>query len=80
MGGAEEPESAFQKMIRNGARVLRDHISKEMNELNLERCRCIPKDTPGVDWRFLLDLVEKDPSRATFNENGKVAPFSFARL
>lgn len=43
--------SAFQRMIRGRASVLRDHICKEMNELNLERCRCIPKNTPGADWR-----------------------------
>ena len=43
--------SAFQRMIRGDNNVLRDHICKEMNELNLERCRCIPKNTPGADWR-----------------------------
>jgi hypothetical protein len=31
--------SAFQKLMRSKAEVLRDHICKEMNELNLERCR-----------------------------------------
>ena len=43
---AGPPVSAFQKAIRGDATVLRDHICKEMNELNLERCRCIPK-CPG---------------------------------
>jgi DNA (cytosine-5)-methyltransferase 1 len=46
---------------------LRDHICKEMNPLNLERCRCIPKDTPGADWRVLLEIVKNDPSREKFN-------------
>jgi hypothetical protein len=32
--------SAFQKLMRSKADVLRDHICKEMNDLNLERCRC----------------------------------------
>lgn len=31
-----------------------DHISKEMNELNLIRCQRIPK-RPGADWRDLPD-------------------------
>ena len=39
---------------------------QEMNLLNLERCRCIPKDLPGADWRVLLELVAKDPSRELF--------------
>lgn len=34
--------------------VLTDHISKEMNELNLIRCQKIPK-RPGADWRDLPD-------------------------
>jgi DNA (cytosine-5)-methyltransferase 1 len=32
--------SAFQKLMRSKADMLRDHICKEMNDLNLERCRC----------------------------------------
>lgn len=34
--------------------TLNDHISKEMNELNLIRCQRIPK-RPGADWRDLPD-------------------------
>jgi len=34
--------------------VLTDHICKKMNELNLIRCKKIPK-TPGADWRDLPD-------------------------
>ena len=34
--------------------VLTDHISKEMNELNLIRCQKIPKQ-PGADWHDLQD-------------------------
>lgn len=33
---------------------LTDHICKEMNELNLIRCKHIPK-RPGADWRNLPD-------------------------
>ena len=42
-----------------------------MNPLNLERCRCIPKDTPGADWRVLLEIVKNDPSREKFNVRGR---------
>lgn len=34
--------------------ILIDHISKEMNELNVVRCQRIPK-RPGADWRDLPD-------------------------
>lgn len=49
-----EPVSWFQKMIRGDMMALTDHISKEMNELNLIRCQKIPK-CPGADWRDLPD-------------------------
>ena len=58
--------SAFQKRIRSGAQVLYDHLTKEMNPLNLERCRCIPKNMPGADWRVLQEIVADDPSREKF--------------
>ena len=60
------PVSAFQEAIRGGAAVLRDHICKEMNELNLERCRCIPKSMPGADWRVLQEIVEAHPERTLY--------------
>ncbi|GER28336.1 cytosine-specific methyltransferase [Striga asiatica] len=49
-----EPISWYQKKIRGGMATLIDHISKEMNELNLIRCQKIPK-RPGADWRDLPD-------------------------
>jgi hypothetical protein len=49
-----DPISWFQKKIRGDMVVLTDHISKEMNELNLIRCKNIPK-RPGADWRDLPD-------------------------
>ncbi|KAK7314847.1 hypothetical protein VNO77_33375 [Canavalia gladiata] len=49
-----DPASWFQKKIRGDMVVLTDHISKEMNELNLIRCQKIPK-RPGADWRDLPD-------------------------
>ncbi|XAR69644.1 DNA (cytosine-5-)-methyltransferase [Bertholletia excelsa] len=49
-----EPISWFQKKIRGNMMVLTDHISKEMNELNLIRCQRIPK-CPGADWHDLPD-------------------------
>ena len=64
--GAGPAISAFQKAIRGDCEVLRDHICKEMNELNLERCRCIPKGVPGADWRVLQEIVAAEPDRANF--------------
>ena len=58
--------SAFQKAIRGDTTVLRDPICKEMNELNLERCRCIPKNVPGADWRALQEIVHVDPERTLY--------------
>ncbi|WJX71695.1 DNA (cytosine-5)-methyltransferase 1 [Trifolium repens] len=49
-----DPVSWYQKKIRGNVAVLTDHISKEMNELNLIRCQKIPKK-PGCDWRDLPD-------------------------
>ncbi|VAI93546.1 unnamed protein product [Triticum turgidum subsp. durum] len=49
-----EPVSWFQKKIRGDASSLSDHIAKEMNELNLIRCKHIPK-RPGCDWHDLPD-------------------------
>ncbi|CAN6698937.1 unnamed protein product [Malus baccata var. baccata] len=49
-----DPISWFQKKIRGEMAVLTEHISKEMNELNLIRCQRIPK-RPGADWQCLPD-------------------------
>ncbi|EOA12790.1 hypothetical protein CARUB_v10025739mg [Capsella rubella] len=49
-----EPVSWFQKEIRGDMISLTDHICKEMNEINLIRCKIIPK-RPGADWRDLPD-------------------------
>ncbi|CAD5327804.1 unnamed protein product [Arabidopsis thaliana] len=48
------PVSWFQKEMRGSMTVLTDHICKKMNELNLIRCKKIPK-TPGADWQDLPD-------------------------
>ena len=58
--------SAFQRKIRGKCTVLQDHICKQMNELNLERCRCIPKEVPGADWRCLEQLGAQDPAREMY--------------
>ena len=58
--------SEFQQCIRGNCDVLHDHISKMMNDLNLERCRNIPKNTPGADWRCLEELVKADPEKTLF--------------
>lgn len=52
---SDPPVSWFQKQIRGNETALYDHIAKEMNELNLERCKHIPK-YPGADWRTLPDI------------------------
>ncbi|OIW07903.1 hypothetical protein TanjilG_20004 [Lupinus angustifolius] len=57
----QEPVSWFQRNIRGDMVVLTDHISKEMNELNLIRCQKIPK-RPGADWR---DLPEEKITLST---------------
>nr|AQM49847.1 methyltransferase 1 [Boechera holboellii] len=49
-----DPVSWFQKEIRGNMIALTDHICKEMTELNLIRCKTIPK-RPGADWRDLPD-------------------------
>eukprot|EP00963_Diacronema_lutheri_P012368 scaffold1724_cov341-Pavlova_lutheri.AAC.44 len=64
------PVSEFQALIRGNASTVRDHVCKLMNELNLERCKCIPKNTPGADWRELLRIVEEDPAREWFKGPG----------
>ena len=61
------PASAFQKAIRGNCEVLYDHECKEMNDINLQRCRCIPVGVPGADWRTLEEVVAKDPSKKTFH-------------
>lgn len=66
MSYSGQPVSAFQRNIRGNSTLLTDHISKTMNELNLERCRCIPKNRPGADWRVLEEIVKADPSRELF--------------
>ena len=66
----QPPVSEFQALIRGNATTVRDHVCKLMNELNLERCRCIPKNTPGADWRELLRIVQEDPAREWFKGPG----------
>ena len=61
------PLSSFQHQIRNNASVLLHHVCKGMNDLNLERCRCIPKNVQGADWRTLEQIVKDDPTRELFN-------------
>lgn len=36
---SKQPESAYQEKIRGKATELRDHICKEMNPVNLHRCK-----------------------------------------
>ncbi|XP_020872430.1 DNA (cytosine-5)-methyltransferase 3 [Arabidopsis lyrata subsp. lyrata] len=51
----ESGESKINKEEMRGNKiVLTDHICQKMNELNLIRCKKIPK-TPGADWRDLPD-------------------------
>jgi len=41
MAYSQAPESAYQKKIRGDNTQLRDHICKEMNSVNLHRCRWV---------------------------------------
>ncbi|XP_051177127.1 uncharacterized protein [Lolium perenne] len=50
--GASKP--TIQKKIKGDTPLLSDHISKEMNKLNLIKCNHIPK-RPGCDCHDLLD-------------------------
>ena len=61
-----DPVSWYQKKIRGNMAVLTNHISKEMNELNLIRCQRIPK-RPGADWRDLPDEKVKLSFRVNLN-------------
>lgn len=61
--------------MRDGAAALLDHVAKEMNELNLERCKCIPTNTPGADWRCLEAIVRDDPSREKFKARASALKF-----
>eukprot|EP00898_Chlorokybus_atmophyticus_P004393 jgi/Chlat1/4955/Chrsp32S00378 len=70
-----EPVSFFQKRIRNGETVLRDHIAKAMNELNYLRCQNVPvrpQPTPCFyDWRDLQELPD-DRRMVTLSDGKKV--------
>ncbi|KAF2588129.1 hypothetical protein F2Q70_00041401 [Brassica cretica] len=63
-----QPISWFQKEIRGDNIVLTDHICKEMNELNLIRCKKIPK-RPGADWR---DLPEEKGFPDSYEFQGNI--------
>ena len=51
-----EPISHFQRKIRKGSDVLKDHITKPMSALVEARFRLIPT-APGSDWRDLPNKV-----------------------
>ncbi|XP_062515126.1 DNA (cytosine-5)-methyltransferase 1-like [Corticium candelabrum] len=55
-----EPQSAFQRMVRDDQEVLLDHVCKEMAPLSLARIRNIPC-YPGADWRDLPNIELKLP-------------------
>jgi DNA (cytosine-5)-methyltransferase 1 len=61
-----EPVSGFQKAIRGSETVLKDHICKTMNALNMRRCTLIPKNMPGADWRALVLHVREYPEDETY--------------
>jgi len=67
-------ESEFQRRTRGEQAVLLDHVCKTMNPLNLQRCKCIPVNTPGADWRVLLEITKQDPSREKFQVRPREVP------
>ncbi|ESQ46215.1 hypothetical protein EUTSA_v10000011mg [Eutrema salsugineum] len=60
----ENGESKTNKEIRGDMNVLTNHICKGMSELNLIRCKKIPK-RPGADWHDL-------PKEKVMLSNGKL--------
>ena len=57
----EEAKTNFQKKVRRGSEVLRDHVTKNMAPLIEARFELIPTD-PGSDWhdlpnKVILDLI-----------------------
>lgn len=59
--------SDFQKAIRGTNTILRDHVCKTMNAINLKRCSLIPKNVPGADWRALVFHVRAHPEDETID-------------
>ena len=51
-----EPQSHFQRRIRNGSKKLLDHVTKKQSPLIDARMELIPK-APGSDWRDLPNIV-----------------------
>jgi len=66
MDYGEAPVSWFQRQIRGDCVRLTEHICKELNPLNFERCKHVPKLTPGADWHALEEVVEADESKRDF--------------
>jgi DNA (cytosine-5)-methyltransferase 1 len=64
-----KPVSSFQAFIRGSSQKIHDHISKEMNELNLHRCTLIPKNNPSADWRVLQAIVAEQPEMEKFKDS-----------
>ncbi|CAA6657370.1 unnamed protein product [Spirodela intermedia] len=52
-----KPVSWFQKQIRGETETLNDHISKEMNELNLIRCQRIRSAPVKLSTGQMVDLI-----------------------
>ena len=69
------PVSWFQKKIRGNMSVLTDHICKGLNELNLIRCKKIPK-RPGADWR---DLPDENVSLTIYDTSYRLQEFLLNR-
>jgi len=41
--------------------------------------RCIPKETPGADWRVLLEIVREDPSREMYEVSTSIMAWEGGR-
>ncbi|KAH7980184.1 hypothetical protein HPB49_013687 [Dermacentor silvarum] len=64
--GAQAP-TPFQKSLRAGGAVLRDHVCKEMAPLVEARMRHIPL-APGSDWRDLPNTVVRLSDGVTYTK------------
>ena len=52
MSYSSQARSHFQKKIRRGSQVLRDHVARTLNPIIEARVQLIPA-APGSDWRDL---------------------------
>jgi DNA (cytosine-5)-methyltransferase 1 len=64
-----KPQSEYQKLLRNGATLLHNHIASNLTGINLERLKHIPQ---GGSWRDIpFDLLPAGMKRARRSDHTK---------